>query len=221
MEIFKTEDGTLDRTIDHKRRLKHLTVIDDNTVVWSYDDHCLAVFDLNTEDVKKEIEVVTKGLVNEIAYEDGLLYNVIFGERISQNSNDEEQRIIVIDLSGNQIRNFFVSSNRHGKTSIATDSNSIFSISRHNVVFCYDLKGVLKWTFEDDKPCYLTAIASYEDGQLFVVIKSNIFLLSADGKSLDVVLECSKEISGIYYEKTLKLLMLYDKNNVFLYRVNH
>ncbi|CAG2242416.1 unnamed protein product [Mytilus edulis] len=177
-EIFKWM-ALLTELSTAKREVNHLTVIDGNTVVCSYEGRFLDVIDLQTGLVKNTIKVITKGIVVEIAYEDGLLYNAIFGERISQNSNDEEHlRIIVIDLSGKQIRNFFVSSNRHGKTSIATDSNSIFSISRHNVVFCYDLKGVLKWTFEDDKPCHLTAIATYEDGQLFVVIKTIFFIVS-------------------------------------------
>ncbi|XP_052083225.1 uncharacterized protein LOC127720597 [Mytilus californianus] len=218
-------DGTFDRTIklEKVRYVNRLFLIDCNTIAVSYRLRSVDVLDLSTGLVKNTTELNISNTDYEIAYEDGLMYVVEYGDKFTSDSNEKEKKVIVMNLSGKVIRNIFVSSNRWGNTSVSTDSNRLFSISKNNLVYCYDLKGILKWKFQPDKPCYIESIATYEDGQLFVVIKGSILLLSSDGKSLDVVLtlEHSKHKSDLYYDKALKLLVYYDTNNVFLYQVKH
>lgn len=222
LQIFKV-DGTFDRTIKLEKGLyvNRLFLIDCNTIAVSYRLRSVDVLDLRTGLVKKTIELFISNKDYEIAYADGLMYIVEYGDKFTGDLNEKEKKVIVMNLSGKVIRYIFFTSNRWGNTSISTDSNRLFSISKNNLVYCHDLKGTLNWKFQPDKPCYIESIATYEDGQLFVGIKGNILLLSSDGKSLDVVLtlEDSKHISDLYYDKALKLLVFYDADNLFLYQV--
>lgn len=223
MQICKL-DGTFDRCINLEKKppVSHLLVIDCNTIAVSYNGYNLDVLDLTTGLVKHTL--VLNNIAVDIAYQDGFLYIVEYDHMLTSFSNKEPERVTVMKLSGELIRQFFVSCH-WCKKPITSNSKRFFSILENNAVGCYDLEGILQWKYQFDKSISFESIATYEDGQVFVADgkRGDILLLSADGKSFDVVLtfQRSKQINDIYYDKTLKLLVVYETNNIFLYQVNH
>ncbi|VDI11048.1 Hypothetical predicted protein [Mytilus galloprovincialis] len=229
LQIYEI-NGTFHRNIslEGDPTVQCLTVMDYTAIAILHNFYYVDVLDLCTGTLKNTIKLDTVCIVNEIAYQDGLLYckGLTLDDEesnVGEESNDKKEIISVVNLYGELIRYFFVTVNVWGNKSIVTNSNRLFSLSNYGKVNCYNLKGALQWKFPSDKQWYIRFMATYEDGQLFVYddINRKIVLLSADGQSFDEVLTLknSKQINGMYYDKTLMILMVYDTDDVYLFQV--
>lgn len=228
LQIYEM-NGTFHRNIRLKfkgvPKVECLTVIDFTTIAILYNFDYIDVLDLSTGILKNTIKLDTVCRVVEIAYQDGLLYCKTVNLDFRGESNGIKENIVVVNLLGKRIRNFFVTVLVWDNQSIVTNSNRLFSLSIYGSVNCYDLKGALQWECPFDKQCCIKFIAIYEEGQLFAYddIEKKILLLSADGKSLNEVhtLKNTKQIRGMYYDKTLMKLMVYDTDGVYLFQVKN